>query len=175
MSRNGIEVSVGGFIIGSVPISKARRCYGMRPAGRLETMPKSNSMYTPSCATGTRIRGSPSPNRLDTDEKCAHQLRLSSCFLLQAQRRLKASVLVFDHTRQLPPSLTAAPRTHKEPSQLNLARTQNMADVDEGPAGPVSEPLDLVRLSLDEIVFVKLRGDRELKGRLHVSSQIPCA
>jgi hypothetical protein len=45
-----------------------------------------------------------------------------------------------------------------------------MADVDEGPSGPVSEPLDLVRLSLDEIVFVKLRGDRELKGRLHVSS-----
>jgi len=42
-----------------------------------------------------------------------------------------------------------------------------MADVDEGPTGPVSEPLDLVRLSLDEIVFVKLRGDRELKGRLH--------
>jgi hypothetical protein len=38
-------------------------------------------------------------------------------------------------------------------------------------AGPpsVSEPLDLVRLSLDETVFVKLRGDRELKGRLHVS------
>lgn len=35
-------------------------------------------------------------------------------------------------------------------------------------AGSVSEPLDLVRLSLDEIVFVKLRGDRELKGRLHV-------
>jgi hypothetical protein len=44
-----------------------------------------------------------------------------------------------------------------------------MADVDEGPAGAVSEPLDLVRLSLDEVVFVKLRGDRELKGRLHVS------
>ena len=35
-------------------------------------------------------------------------------------------------------------------------------------AAPVSEPLDLVRLSLDEFVFVKLRGDRELKGRLHV-------
>lgn len=35
--------------------------------------------------------------------------------------------------------------------------------------GSLSEPLDLVRLSLDEIVFVKLRGDRELKGRLHVS------
>ncbi|KAI9851099.1 MAG: U4/U6-U5 snRNP complex subunit lsm3 [Vezdaea acicularis] len=42
-----------------------------------------------------------------------------------------------------------------------------MADVEDGPAAAVSEPLDLVRLSLDEIVFVKLRGDRELKGRLH--------
>jgi hypothetical protein len=42
-----------------------------------------------------------------------------------------------------------------------------MADTETGGAS-VSEPLDLVRLSLDEIVFVKLRGDRELKGRLHV-------
>lgn len=45
-----------------------------------------------------------------------------------------------------------------------------MADVDDTAAGPVSEPLDLVRLCLDEVVFVKLRGDRELKGRLHVST-----
>ncbi|KAK4107718.1 Sm-like ribonucleoprotein [Canariomyces notabilis] len=36
---------------------------------------------------------------------------------------------------------------------------------DEGTA--VAEPLDLVRLLLDEVVCVKLRGDRELKGRLH--------
>lgn len=42
---------------------------------------------------------------------------------------------------------------------------------DEGNA--VSEPLDLVRLLLDEVVCVKLRGDRELKGRLHVSSSLP--
>lgn len=41
-----------------------------------------------------------------------------------------------------------------------------MAD-DASDAGPVSEPLDLVKLLLDELVFVKLRGDRELKGRLH--------
>ena len=45
---------------------------------------------------------------------------------------------------------------------------QSMADAGDGDNAPVSEPLDLVRLSLDEIVFVKLRGDRELKGRLHV-------
>lgn len=36
-------------------------------------------------------------------------------------------------------------------------------------AGTVKQPLDLIRLSLDERVFVKLRGDRELRGRLHVS------
>lgn len=42
------------------------------------------------------------------------------------------------------------------------------------PGSPTSrpdEPLDLVRLCLDEIVFVKLRGDRELQGRLHVSQR----
>jgi U6 snRNA-associated Sm-like protein LSm3 len=33
----------------------------------------------------------------------------------------------------------------------------------------VREPLDLIRLSLDERIYVKLRGDRELRGRLHVS------
>ena len=46
-----------------------------------------------------------------------------------------------------------------------------MADAAEGGASGQSEPLDLVRLSLDEIVFVRLRGDRELKGRLHVGLQ----
>ena len=34
-----------------------------------------------------------------------------------------------------------------------------------------NEPLDLVRLCIDEVVIVKLRGDRELKGRLHVSRE----
>jgi len=32
----------------------------------------------------------------------------------------------------------------------------------------VEEPLDLIHLSLDERIHVKLRGDRELRGRLHV-------
>ncbi|KAJ2131094.1 U4/U6-U5 snRNP complex subunit lsm3, partial [Coemansia sp. RSA 678] len=35
----------------------------------------------------------------------------------------------------------------------------------------VEEPLDLVRLSLDEHIYVKLRGDRELRGRLHAYDQ----
>jgi len=34
-------------------------------------------------------------------------------------------------------------------------------------AAAVEEPLDLVKLSLDERVYVKMRNERELKGRLH--------
>jgi hypothetical protein len=37
----------------------------------------------------------------------------------------------------------------------------------------VKEPLDLIRLSIDERVYVKLRGDRELRGRLHVRLMRP--
>ncbi|KAK0551368.1 Sm-like protein lsm3b [Tilletia horrida] len=33
--------------------------------------------------------------------------------------------------------------------------------------GGVNEPFDLLRISLSERVFVKLRGDRELRGTLH--------
>merc|ERR1712093_526824 len=54
----------------------------------------------------------------------------------------------YNHTQELKPHL------------------HRMADVDDGASAP-AEPLDLVRLCLDEVVFVKLRGDRELKGRLH--------
>ncbi|KDQ15439.1 hypothetical protein BOTBODRAFT_31768 [Botryobasidium botryosum FD-172 SS1] len=39
-----------------------------------------------------------------------------------------------------------------------------MADV---PSQGVQEPFDLIRLSLSERVFVKLRGDRQLTGVLH--------
>lgn len=46
-----------------------------------------------------------------------------------------------------------------------------MADSPPTGDNPVNEPLDLVRLSLNEVVHVKLRGDRELKGRLHVSEK----
>ncbi|KAA8912891.1 hypothetical protein FN846DRAFT_219090 [Sphaerosporella brunnea] len=42
-----------------------------------------------------------------------------------------------------------------------------MTDPDNTTTSQISEPLDLVHLSLDERVFVKLRGDRELRGRLH--------
>lgn len=32
----------------------------------------------------------------------------------------------------------------------------------------VKEPLDLIRLSLDERIYVKMRNERELRGKLHV-------
>uniref|UniRef100_A0A1A9V9C7 U6 snRNA-associated Sm-like protein LSm3 n=1 Tax=Glossina austeni TaxID=7395 RepID=A0A1A9V9C7_GLOAU len=35
----------------------------------------------------------------------------------------------------------------------------------------VKEPLDLIRLSLDEKVYVKMRNERELRGRLHAFDQ----
>ena len=43
-----------------------------------------------------------------------------------------------------------------------------MEEKPEEDATVVAEPLDLIRLSLDERIYVKLRGDRELKGKLHV-------
>ena len=42
-----------------------------------------------------------------------------------------------------------------------------------GSTSVVTEPIDLVRLSLDERIHVKLRGDRDLRGKLHVSGR-PC-
>lgn len=35
----------------------------------------------------------------------------------------------------------------------------------------VEEPLDLIRLSLDERIYVKMRGDREIRGKLHAFDQ----
>lgn len=49
-----------------------------------------------------------------------------------------------------------------------------MADAgaaEDADASTVREPLDLIRLALDEKVCVKLRGDREARGRLHAYDQ----
>jgi len=32
----------------------------------------------------------------------------------------------------------------------------------------VKEPLDLIKLSLEERIYVKMRNERELRGKLHV-------
>jgi len=50
-----------------------------------------------------------------------------------------------------------------------------MTDEDDQSSAPVQatveEPLDLIRLSLDERVYVKMRNERELRGRLHAYDQ----
>merc|ERR1712062_124480 len=50
-----------------------------------------------------------------------------------------------------------------------------MADEEDQTSAPVQatveEPLDLIRLSLDERVYVKMRNERELRGRLHTYDQ----
>ena len=48
-----------------------------------------------------------------------------------------------------------------------------MATSEEPQPSPLilEEPLDLIRLSLDERIFVKLRNNRELRGRLHAYDQ----
>ncbi|XP_023333780.1 U6 snRNA-associated Sm-like protein LSm3 [Eurytemora carolleeae] len=44
-------------------------------------------------------------------------------------------------------------------------------DGDNVSGGKVEEPLDIIRLSLDERIYVKMRNERELKGRLHAYDQ----
>ena len=51
------------------------------------------------------------------------------------------------------------------------APTTDDADADGDGATAVREPFDLIRLALDERVCVKLRGDREARGRLHAYDQ----
>ena len=45
-----------------------------------------------------------------------------------------------------------------------------MGDTETGNA-TVEEPLDLIKFSLDEKVYVKMRNDREIRGKLHAYDQ----
>lgn len=47
-----------------------------------------------------------------------------------------------------------------------------MADDSEQPiSATVKEPVDLIKLSLDEKIYVKMKNDREITGRLHAYDQ----
>ena len=52
--------------------------------------------------------------------------------------------------------------------------TTNVAGIMDLSTSGIQEPFDLIRLSLSERVFVKLRGDRELTGILHVCRFLAC-
>ncbi|CAK6972540.1 U6 snRNA-associated Sm-like protein LSm3 [Scomber scombrus] len=59
------------------------------------------------------------------------------------------------------------------PLPADRSHSTIMADeVEQQPStNTVEEPLDLIRLSLDERIYVKMRNDRELRGRLHAYDQ----
>lgn len=40
-----------------------------------------------------------------------------------------------------------------------------------GARAGIEEPLDLIKLCLDEILYVKMKGERELRGKLHVRTE----
>jgi U6 snRNA-associated Sm-like protein LSm3 len=70
-----------------------------------------------------------------------------------------------------PPRTIALAKVHGDTirAALNIANPSTHPSPAMDEKEETNEPLDLVRLCIDEIVIVKLRGDRELKGRLHVS------
>ena len=71
------------------------------------------------------------------------------------------------------PSPRRPPRPYSEfcATADESAETKTVSSVSGNATSVVSEPLDLVRLSLDERLLVKLRGDRDLRGKLHAYDQ----
>nr|XP_048284594.1 U6 snRNA-associated Sm-like protein LSm3 [Myodes glareolus] len=54
--------------------------------------------------------------------------------------------------------------------RCNVRNKANFVDQQQS-TNTVEEPLDLIRISLDEQIYVKMRNDRELQGRLHACDQ----
>lgn len=44
-------------------------------------------------------------------------------------------------------------------------------DNEQAVSATVKEPVDLIKLSLDERIYVKMKNDREITGRLHAYDQ----
>jgi len=81
--------------------------------------------------------------------------------------RLRACVEKCRREEKMPSSGGANDNNVSNEDQANALAYQQ-TNIDES---TVKEPLDLVRLSLDERVYVKLRNDRELRGKLHSYDQ----
>merc|ERR1711997_70848 len=59
------------------------------------------------------------------------------------------------------------PRENLQKLPNKMADEPSEQTITQSGTAAVEEPLDLVKLSLDERVYVKMRNERELKGRLH--------
>merc|ERR1712113_43750 len=71
---------------------------------------------------------------------------------------------------------SSAKKIAKKIEKVEKERSAKMSgnkgtEVVSGGQSGVEEPLDLVRLSLDEKVLVKMRNDRSVQGRLHAYDQ----
>jgi hypothetical protein len=75
-------------------------------------------------------------------------------------------VYVYQESKERKMELTGMEEADKRRT-LKLNSLLIATGMDTSSAG-IQEPFDLIRLSLNERVFVKLRGDRELTGVLHV-------
>lgn len=66
--------------------------------------------------------------------------------------------------------LRCSPKSSPGPISTSLGRltVKILILLQQQTTNTVEEPLDLIRLSLDERIYVKMRNDRELRGRLHV-------
>ena len=95
------------------------------------------------------------------------------CRLLES-RAFSHHVKQVSPHQQLSVARARSTKSHIRSFEFSQTHLGTMADAG-GDDNHVSEPLDLVRLLLNEVVFVKLRGDRELKGKLHVSERCHCA
>lgn len=64
-------------------------------------------------------------------------------------------------------------RSQMNPTKRMKVKNNGRLFVPQQPTtNTVEEPLDLIRLSLDERIYVKMRNDRELRGRLHVGCSL---
>jgi len=75
-------------------------------------------------------------------------------------------------THQRLPTCFASESVFQDRHSLILSRLWGLRGlcvvVEKSASQTVEEPLDLIRLSLDERIHVKCRGGRELRGKLHV-------
>nr|XP_034962395.1 U6 snRNA-associated Sm-like protein LSm3 [Zootoca vivipara] len=66
--------------------------------------------------------------------------------------------------------LRAGHKISREEAEVGFEKMADEVDQQQT-TNTVEEPLDLIRLSLDERIYVKMRNDRELRGRLHAYDQ----
>lgn len=130
----------------------------------------------PVLRTGTRVgqrtvwqRSSLGRGGSTSATPCGIQLTLC-CLLRRHGGTVRGDAESFSGTLpELPERLLCRGRGYTTPREQSPGVGGNNAGREGLMSSSVEEPLDLIRLSLDERIYVKCRGERELRGKLHVS------